>query len=66
MVELYCLWNIKNTNTSVDFLQSTVKVLGNKVEDTDKMGVTSKGKNIFFVKKRNFFQTKEWIDFFQK
>ena len=31
--------------------------MGNKGEDTAKMGVTSKEK-IFFLKKRNVFQTK--------
>ena len=31
--------------------------MGNKGEDTGKMGVTSKEKNIF-SQKRNFFQTK--------
>ena len=47
MVELYSLSNIENTNISVDCLQSRVKVTGNKGEDTGKMGVTSKEKNIF-------------------
>ena len=46
MVELYSLWNIENTNISVHFLQSRVKIMGNKGEDTGKMGVTTKGKNI--------------------
>ena len=58
MVELYSLWNIENTNISVNFLQSRVKVMGNKGEDTSKMGVTNKEKNVFFLKKCNFFQTK--------
>ena len=58
MVELYSLWNIENTNISVNFLQSRVKVMGNKGEDTFKTGVTNKEKNVFFLKKCNFFQTK--------
>ena len=58
MVELYSFWNIENTNISVNFLQSRVKVMGNKGEDTSKMGVTNKEKNVFFLKKCNFFQTK--------
>ena len=40
--------------------------MGNKGEDTGKMGVTSKEKKKFFFQKRNFFQTKGQIDFFQK
>ena len=32
--------------------------MGNKGEDTGKMGVASKEKNIFKKKKCNFFQTK--------
>ena len=36
-------------------MQSRVKVMGNKGEDTGKMGVTSKEKKHFFLKKRNFF-----------
>ena len=32
--------------------------MGNKGEDTGKMGVTSKKKTFFFLKKRNYFQTK--------
>ena len=32
--------------------------MGNKGEDTSKMGVTNKEKNVFFLKKCNFFQTK--------
>ena len=58
MVELYSFWNIENTNISVNFLQSRVKVMGNKGEDTSKMGVTNKEKNVFFLKKCTFFQTK--------
>ena len=58
MVELYSFWNIENTNISVNFLQSRVKVMGNEGEDTSKMGVTNKEKNVFFLKKCNFFQTK--------
>ena len=50
MVELYSLWNIENTNISVNCLQSRIKVMGNKGEDTCKMGVTSKEKNIFSQK----------------
>ena len=46
MVELYSLWNIENTNISVHCLQSRVKIMGNKGEDTGKMGVTTKEKNI--------------------
>ena len=48
---------IENTNISVHCLQSRVKVMGNKGEDTSKMGVTSKEKNIF-SQKCNFFQIK--------
>ena len=50
MVELYSLGNIKNTNISVHCFQSKVKVMGNKGEDTCKMGVTSNEKNIFCEK----------------
>ena len=57
MVELYSLRHIKNANILVHCLQSRVKVMGNKGEDTAKMGVTSKEK-IFFLKKCNVFQTK--------
>ena len=46
-------------NISVHCFQSTVKVMGNKGEDSGEMGVTSK-------KKCNVFQTKGQIDFFQK
>ena len=42
MVELYSLSNIDDTNFSVHCLQSRVKVMGNKGEDTGKMGVTNK------------------------
>ena len=42
MIELYSLSNIENTNISVHFLQSRVKVMGNKGENTGEMGVTSK------------------------
>ena len=58
MVELYSLLNIENTNISVHCLQSRVKVMGNKAEDTGKMCVTRKEKKHFFLKKLNFFQTK--------
>ena len=50
MVELYSLRNIENTNIAVHCSQSRVKVMGNKGEDTGKMGVTSKEKNIFSQK----------------
>ena len=59
MVELYSLWNIENMNISVHCFHSTVKVMGNKGEDSGEMGVTSK-------RKCNVFQTKGQIDFFQK
>ena len=42
MVELYSLWNIENTNILVHCFQSRVKVMGNKGEDTGKMGVRKK------------------------
>ena len=51
MVELYSLLNIENTNISVHCLQSRVKVMGNKGEDTGKMGVKSMEKKTFFLKK---------------
>ena len=50
MVDLYSLWNIENTNIAVHCLQSRVKVMGNKGEDTGKIDVTSKEKNIFSQK----------------
>ena len=56
MVELYSLLNIENTNISVHCLQSRVKVMGNKGEDTGKMGVTSKKKKHFFSKNVTFFK----------
>ena len=51
MVDLYSLWNIENTNIAVHCLQSRVKVMGNKGEDTGKMGVKSMEKKTFFLKK---------------
>ena len=56
MVELYSLWNIKNSNISVHCLQSRVKLTGGKGEDTSKVGVTSMEKKHFSFQKRNFFQ----------
>ena len=50
MVELYSLRNIEITNISVHCLQSRVKITGSKGEDTGKIGVTSKEKNIFSQK----------------
>ena len=55
MVALYCLRNFENTNIFVYCLQSRVKVIGNKGEDTSKMGVTSKEKD-FFSKNVTFFK----------
>ena len=57
MVELYCLRHIKNANILVHCLQSRVKVMGNKGEDTGKMGVKSmEKKNIFSQKNVTFKQ----------
>ena len=48
---------IENTNISVHCLQSRVKVMGNKGEDTGKMGVKSmEKKNIFSQKNVTFKQ----------
>ena len=58
MVELYSLSNIENTNISVHFLQSRVKVMGNKGDDTGKTGVTSKEKNNF-SQNVTFFKQKD-------
>ena len=40
-------------------MQSRVKVMGNKGEDTGKMGVTSKKKKHFFSKNVTFFKQKD-------
>ena len=50
MAEFYSLWKIENTNILVHCLQCRVKVMSNKGEDTGKMGVTGKEKNIFSQK----------------
>ena len=43
---------MENTNISVHYLQSRVKVMGNKGEDTGKSGVTGMEKKHFLSNKR--------------